>query len=632
MKPAFEIYKDTFANGRPLNAEADTIAEIHKIKQEGKKMGENAELNSDESQEKEATPKPPEKTTTSDSALSVAPEREPFREPSRIQASDGRLSLSPKELETILTQRAGQLTDHHKAELQILQDALSKKDEEIVKIRESIDKIEQKHEQEIQAKNKEISDWTRIFVDTGGSLNIAPSALNPNHSSSDYSQPISPYSSQQFLTNSQKTLSASDAWRECCRILENKQESPWYDAFNPQTGETYRAKDTRSLQRFIRSNRDSVIAGLEAIAKKSGFLRGRLYSSDAPTTKASLPPLFLETLSTLVRDSHRQDLVFHQFAQTEVASGYNIGDTFQIPRIEYFNESLNPDDYELDPAVRIVDESIDIRAGHVKAEMKEYGRGKNAALAPVAIPQFISATSMMDVIQYVQRNLRYSYNLFEDLKIRRLYGATTRTVYNDNNAVTADLADVAAGDNGTLTRAFLTSLYAEMFAAQIPTFEGHFVLVTHPRGLAQLMESIQENSRYMSKQSMEDMTNLVNRSTGQELGKVDGYQFSVSNFHVYVSNAFSSGVAGTEGTQTETLGAGAVTTRTSYAFGAGAVGRGIAMPFNLKSSNDDDFGRLMRYIWCSIETFAPLDVDPASVPGSDQQLRVFKVNTTDVAV
>jgi hypothetical protein len=133
---------------------------------------------------------------------------------------------------------------------------------------------------------------------------------------------------------------------------------------------------------------------------------------------------------------------------------------------------------------------------------------------------------------------------------------------------------------------------------------------------------------------MNDLTSLLKQTTMNDLGRTDGYQFSVANFHIFVSNAFGAGIVGTEGVQSETTGAGAKTTRSSFVAGRDTIGRSIAMPFTIKRAKEDGFGRINRFIWNSYECAAALDVDPASNPpmSNDQQLRVVEVRTLDVAI
>ena len=82
--------------------------------------------------------------------------------------------------------------------------------------------------------------------------------------------------------------------------------------------------------------------------------------------------------------------------------------------------------------------------------------------------------------------------------------------------------------------------------------------------------------------------------------------------------------------QTETVAAGAATTRTNYAFGANTIGRGIGTEMEIRRDTNDDFQRVGHYIWRSEEGFVAMDVDPTGYNDSSpvpQQLRVLDVRT-----
>ncbi len=316
--------------------------------------------------------------------------------------------------------------------------------------------------------------------------------------------------------------------------------------------------------------------------------------------------------------------------------GYNVGDTIQIPRVRFSASATSTNAWKLDPLVDITATNQAIEAGHVKAILEEYGLGKDATMPPLTVAEFYMRTSLMDLMPFIERNLGYNYNQFEDLLIRELWGGTTRIVYNDNGVVTTTVGNVNVGDSGLLNLTFLTNLYAYCYGSlQIPPLDdGHYILVTNPFSAAALTNSLQENSRYTSRVAMNDLTSLLKQTTMNDLGRTDGYQFSVANFHIFVSNAFGAGIVGTEGVQSETTGAGAKTTRSSFVAGRDTIGRSIAMPFTIKRAKEDGFGRINRFIWNSYECAAALDVDPASNPpmSNDQQLRVVEVRTLDVAI
>jgi len=119
------------------------------------------------------------------------------------------------------------------------------------------------------------------------------------------------------------------------------------------------------------------------------------------------------------------------------------------------------------------------------------------------------------------------------------------------------------------------------------------------------------------------------------MDRASGYLGMFNNFHLFETNAFGCGAAGTDGAQNETIAAVSRLTRTSYAFGANTIGRGIGSPMTIRRDNNDDFGRIGRYAWFSEEGFVAVDVDPTGYSDSStvpQQLRVIEVHTTAVAL
>ena len=81
---------------------------------------------------------------------------------------------------------------------------------------------------------------------------------------------------------------------------------------------------------------------------------------------------------------------------------------------------------------------------------------------------------------------------------------------------------------------------------------------------------------------------------------------------------------------TETIGGAANTTRSSFAFGADTITETVGMPMLVAEDQNNDFGRLRRFIWKSHMGFGYLDVDPAI--DAAQQLRVLELRTADVSL
>jgi hypothetical protein len=77
---------------------------------------------------------------------------------------------------------------------------------------------------------------------------------------------------------------------------------------------------------------------------------------------------------------------------------------------------------------------------------------------------------------------------------------------------------------------------------------------------------------------------------------------------------------------------GARTTRTGYLIGAGALGVGVGMPFQITFDNVTQFDRRIRATWLAWLGYKTLDVDPVGTGEASQQLRVAELRTLDVAV
>lgn len=546
--------------------------------------------------------------------------------PPPVTLNDGMVQVSAEQLQALLQQASAKQAE---------KDAIAVKEAE-AKRKEAEEKAwaaeQDKRDRELEfqakldAQKKETANLFRVFGDLGVSISptgdvlvdsgVAPSHLamagvvnKPNHNPINVSH------------------TGKDAIREMERILSF--DTTKTTLAHPYTGQLIEVFEQNQIDKFVRKNFSACCDGIESKLKKLGFLQGKRI--DAPTTQASIPPMYLEMLSSLVRVTQMSQFVMHQFANNVPALGYNMGDTVQIPRSDFAATSTNPDDWLLDPSVALSNDNQPVMMGHVKAVLNEYGMGKAGTnLLPIAVPQFIMATSIQQLLGIIQTNLGRNYREFEDIHLRRLWSGTSLIRYNTNGAV-SDVAPVAT-EGGALTRQYLIQLAAYLQGdLKAPTFDdGCYVLVTNPKSLATLINSIDENSRYLSKGNIEELTSLFNMSTSNDLGRISGYQFTVSNFHIFSQNSFGVGAVGTEGVTD----AGGFTFRASYAVGRDTIGRATAMPFSIRRSTNDDFQRMNRYTWCSIEAFAQLDVDPgqADPVAANQQPRVVEIRTTDVTI
>jgi hypothetical protein len=252
----------------------------------------------------------------------------------------------------------------------------------------------------------------------------------------------------------------------------------------------------------------------------------------------------------------------------------------------------------------------------------------------VYIPEFYEATSLLSLVDAVDRNLMQNYYRFEDLLIRTEYYKAATIVYNDRGAVTSTATDVSTADLGTMTKEFLHNLYSAMFAAQIPSYpDGSYVLVLNPTAAAQLQISLELLYAIPSAQQMEEATSTFRMASGVEIGQLTGYLGKYCNFQCFISNSIGVGSVDSVTVHTSTLNAavGSVVTNDSFAFGIAPVGRGIAMPAEVRAQSAPyELGQ--AYIWTSREGASAMDVDSASSAPSNQQTRCYRVRTVRAAV
>ncbi len=429
------------------------------------------------------------------------------------------------------------------------------------------------------------------------------------------------------MTNTK--MDAPTALREFESMYKDSSRRYWS---NTITGEQFEHVDSAKLDRYIRNHREEIRDGMEALAKQNGLLRGR----DAPTAKADIPPAYLTYLSSIMRMTHSAKFIYWQFADTKLEMGKGMGDTMLIPRVNYANTGTLTADWQLTPGTPIVATSQAVSMTSVSATLQEYGMGKNAAIEPIAIPEFILANSQIELETIVQRNLGYNYNQYEEIAARSLWFANTKTLYNNAGAPVTTAGAVAATGatakyrGGAITYQFLINLYAYMSGQQVPAYSnGCYGLVLHEFALAQLKSSLADRNQYLEPGDMADITNIFRASTMSDQIRVQNYQGTIGNFMIFSTNNNSMGIAGTIGAQTETVGGVAQITRTSFVFGSNTIGRGTGMGATIRRQVEDDFGRMNRWAWIAHEGWAQLDVDNA-FPG--QQTRVFKINTTDLEV
>ena len=434
-------------------------------------------------------------------------------------------------------------------------------------------------------------------------------------------------------------------YREIQSILDSAQIAQKYTG----AGALITTRDNRELNAFIRhARKDSktwhqLLMDVESHAKANGLLRGpssKVTDRNAATVGADIDGGFLDTLSVIMRTNNRPQYIFRNFANTRIDFAQGLGDTVKVPRAAYQTGPSNPNDRLLSGAgtfANIDSTNQRLQTGTVSALIDEWGLGKNSEHPPVGIPSFVQAYSMIDLMGLLERNLGEDYYRWEDMKVRSLWAPTSRVVYNDGDDVTTTTANA----DGSVTLQFLNNLYGYMRGLKIQTYlDGCYGIVLISKDCSQFRNEMIADGIWQapSREALEALSNSLSISVGMDVGPTDlaaAYQGKHGNFHIFDTNAYGTGTVGTagadgEGVQTETVAAGAATTRSNYAFGADTIGRGIGTEMEIRRDTNDNFGRVGRYIWRSEEGFVAMDVDPTGYSDTSevpQQLRVLDVRT-----
>lgn len=380
---------------------------------------------------------------------------------------------------------------------------------------------------------------------------------------------------------------------------------------------------------------------------------GLFTNAPGATTGAtgSMPEAFLDVLSQIVRETHNQRNVWWQFVTTVYDASGAPSKSVLIPRWNNLAQPTNLNDYLLGDytsytpmpnATGATDDSQGLEMTTVPVVIKEYGLGRaggSAATRPVYIPNFHERYSLVQSISdVVNSKLGQNYFAVEDLMCRTPFAQTTKVVYNKRNSVvTGAITQISAvGDIGRITKNFLTALFGHMDAQQVPAFsDGTYVLVLPSQCAVALEQDLGADHRPVTKQQQEAITaSLIAATPGVEIGHVNGFFGTYGGFSIFTTNSAGVGAPGSEGVATETLGGalGTATVRDCYAFGPGAVGRGVGMPMEIRPSGVNPYNRGESYIWLSHENTSTVDVDSAIVLPANQQTRVFKVRALDAPV
>lgn len=621
--------------------ERDAITRINATKN---KTGKNS-FNSDGAVPAEQLPPLPNVTgsdsvTASEPTSSPAPapvsQPQPTTPPPTAAAmtfnEDTSITLTRTQLQSIVD--SGVQKEIREAEQRLQQAA-----EQIAQMQQQQDAADEKArkkceelEKQVESERKQRDTWAHVVDQFGGvSSGLGLTDRVP-------SQPfISPIANR-------GGISAKDAIREFERRC-NDTSATEARLINTNTG-SYVQRNSRYTDQFFVENRKVLREGIDALARQHGLLQGRNQlwgGKDAPTTFANFPIALREYLSQVVRIEHSARFILWQFCNKAIHTGIPINQTVLVPRVRHLNVGVTSSDWRLTPGIPIVPTRQNLNGNGVSVPILEWGMGKDAVVEPLGIHELVNAVTIIDIERLVQERIGYNYGMWEDLLLFEILLSATVTSYNNNGSVVNTAAAVPAGGGGQLTMNFLGSLRARMSNDKVPPLDdGCFVFVGTPDHYASLENDMAEKTQYADNSNVEGLTNMLQLKTRQEyMGKVSGYKGRVRGFHCFESTNISSGLPGTPGVQTETVGGNPVITRSGFAFGADALGMAEAMPMEIRESDDTDFGRMRSLIWKIHANATGLDVDPARTllpnevaraVGGEEQLRVYEVRSTTTKV
>lgn len=620
--------------------ERDAINRINATKKN--KTGNNT-FNSDGVVPAEQLP-PLSNVTGSDSVTESAPtplvpslQSPPATAPTQAAMTfneDGSMTLTESQLRMLIDSGVRQETQQTVAQLQQASDQIAQLKQQQDAADERAKKEREELEKQVENERKQRDTLARVFGQFG--------YASPEMGGTDRA----PIPAQAFISpmSNRGGISAKDAVREFDRRC-NDASATEARLITTNSG-SYVQRNSRYVDQFFIENRKVLREGIDAIARQHGLLQGRNQvwgGKDAPTTFANFPIALREYLSQVVRIEHSARFVLWQFCNKAIHTGIPINQTVLVPRVRHLNVGVTSSDWRLTPGIPIVPTRQSLNGNGVSVPILEWGMGKDAVVEPLGIHELVNAVTIIDIERLVQERIGYNYGMWEDLLLFEILLSSTVVSYNNNGSVVNTAAGVPAGGGGQLTMNFFGSLRARMVNDKVPPLDdGCFIFVGTPDHFASLENDMAEKSQYADNSQVEGLTNMLQLKTRQEyMGRVNGYKGRVRGFHCFESTNISSGLTGSPGVQTETVGGVSVTTRSGFAIGADALGMAEAMPMEVRESDDTDFGRMRSLIWKIHANATGLDVDPnrtllpnevARAVGGEEQLRVYEVRSSTTKV
>jgi len=562
-------------------------------------------------------------------------------------AADGSITVKPSELEALVARKAQEVVT---GQTQDLSAQIAAQNEEFAadrrKSKESLDAAQA----EVKAARAEAARLSKVLTVTGVSAGAAGGSVADSSGAVDYRV--------NYLTMG-TAKEARGAAADFMEMRDNAAYSPTANVLDAEAGTVSLARDTRNLRQFIRENRDHLRRDMERLAKGNGLLLGADASLAGNTSGAagSIPDGFLDYISEVVRMTHAPKFIWWQFLNFKIDLGQRPGQTILVPRFDYLDEPANEADFILDTAANSANLSADnqaLVATTAPLTIKGYGLGlgTNVGNRAIAIPEFIMATSILELQGALNRNLGHHYYGFEDFMVRKFYREAlyqpSNIFYNNAGDAVNDPAAIVDGSDGTMTEEYLTRMHAIQNNNDVPTLEdGKRIAVLCSISASQLRTSLGDKIQVPTETQLMEMTNILNQTyPGGEIDKVTQYMGCYCGYHCYETLSTSKGAAGSEGVYTGaamdegapnvpvSLGIttpAAATVRDNYLFGPGAVGHGASMPMQIRQDDANQFQTKMRFIWRSIEGFGSLDVSDTDAAGAarSQQNRVYVARATD---
>ena len=440
-------------------------------------------------------------------------------------------------------------------------------------------------------------------------------------------------------------------------FMEMRSQVMPHDPILNQKTQTYMYQyDPKEIDRMVKEIKAdrAALKDMESWFKANGLLLGRnmmpILNAAGPTigTPDSVGAVFLDVLSSMVRQTHRRGGIFWQFVMTLFDPTVKVGSNLLVPRWNFLEDPDDPDDYELAsssgytaiaPAYGTDSDSQSLGVSTVSIENKEYGLGKGnkPSTRPVFIPAFHSETNLFGMLDAIlESRLLDNYLKWEELWIRREYEKSTQIRYNKGGELVTDATQIAAGDGGIASLDFLSAAYSEMFELGWPTFPetDSYVLAASPRFIKQLKSELRDLWEPPNGEQVEAMTNILRAVTRLEIERPSNYVINLEGFAIFAGNTFGVGKANSSPTSLMTnFGAGAFHTVDSFAIAPGCVGHGVSAPFAIQPSGWNAYGRGESTIWTYRGGVNAADLDAERPDAREgEQTRCLRLRTSKLKI